>query len=123
MAFKRMEGFAGSVPQKFADQRIPKCPMCGTNNPHWSIDERMGKMFSFDPEENAHKYLRVPVTDVVGVGRSALLSWQGVAKKMHGKETGSIYVTIEDVGNVQTTQLYKEMTLEEVNALAQQLGG
>lgn len=109
--------------------------MCGTNNPHWSIDERMGKMFSFDPEENAHKYLfkceqcgcilRVPVTDVVGVGRSALLSWQGVAKKMHGKETGSIYVTIEDVGNVQTTQLYKEkeMTLEEVNALAQQLGG
>lgn len=34
MAFKRMEGFAGSVPQKFADQRIPKCPMCGTNNPH-----------------------------------------------------------------------------------------
>lgn len=135
MAFKRMEGFAGSVPQKFADQRIPKCPMCGTNNPHWSIDERMGKMFSFDPEENAHKYLfkceqcgcilRVPVTDVVGVGRSALLSWQGVAKKMHGKETGSIYVTIEDVGNAQTTQLYKEkeMTLEEVNALAQQLGG
>lgn len=134
MAFKRMEGFAGSVPQKFADQKIPKCPMCGTNNPHWSIDERMGKMFSFDPEENAHKYLfkceqcgcilRVPVTDVVGVGRSALLSWQGVAKKMHGKETGAIYVTIEDVGNAQTTQLYKEkeMTLEEVNALAQQLG-
>ena len=55
MAFKRMEGFAGSVPQKFADQRIPKCPMCGTNNPHWSIDERMGNMFSFNPEENAHQ--------------------------------------------------------------------
>lgn len=134
MAFKRMEGFAGSIPQKFADQRIPKCPMCGTNNPHWSIDERMGKMLSFDPEENAHKYLfkceqcgcvlRVPVTDVVGMGRSVLLSWQGVAKKMHGKETGAIYVTIEEVGNAQTTQLYreKEMTLEEVNALAQQFG-
>ena len=28
MAFKRMEGFSGSVPQKFADNRIPKCPMC-----------------------------------------------------------------------------------------------
>ena len=129
-----MEGFAGSVPQKFADQRIPKCPMCGTNNPHWSIDERMGKMFSFNPEENAHKYLfkceqcgcilRVPVTDVVGVGRSALLSWQGLAKKMHGKKTGAIYVTIEDVGKMQTTQIYKEkeMTLEEINALANNLG-
>lgn len=134
MAFKRMEGFAGSVPQKFADQRIPKCPMCGTNNPHWSIDERMGKMFSFNPEENAHKYLfkceqcgcilRVPVTDVVGVGRSALLSWQGLAKKMHGKQTSAIYVTIEDVGKMQTTQMYKEkeMTLEEINALANNLG-
>ena len=108
--------------------------MCGTNNPHWSIDERMGKMFSFNPEENAHKYLfkceqcecilRVPVTDVVGVGRSALLSWQGLAKKMHGKKTGAIYVTIEDVGKMQTTQTYKEkeMTLEEINALANNLG-
>jgi hypothetical protein len=28
MAFKIMEGFSGSVPQKFADNRIPKCPMC-----------------------------------------------------------------------------------------------
>ena len=133
MAFKRMEGFVGSVPQKFADQRIPKCPMCGTNNPHWAIDERMGKMFSFNPEENAHKYLfkceqcacvlRVPVTDVVGVGRSALLSWQGLAKKMHGKKTNAIYVTIEDVGKMQTTQFYKdkEMTLEEVNNLAKEL--
>lgn len=133
MAFKRMEGFAGSVPQKFADEKIPKCPMCGTNNPHWSIDERMGKMLSFNAEENANKYLfkceqcscilRVPVTDVVGIGRSALLSWQGVAKKMHGKNTSAIYVTIEEVGTVQTTQMYKdkEMTLEEINALANQL--
>lgn len=131
MAFKRMEGFSGSVPQKFADNRILKCPMCGTNEPHWTIDERMGKLMSFNPEENAHKYLfkcdkcecvlRVPVTDVVGVGRSALLSWQGVAKKMNGKDTKAIYVTVEDVGNMQTTELYKEkeMTLEEINAMAE----
>ena len=133
MAFKRMEGFAGSIPQKFADSRIPKCPMCGTTNPHWSIDQRMGKMMSFDPEQNANKYLfkceqcgcvlRVPVTDVVGVGRSALLSWQGLAKKAHGKQTGAIYVTVEEVGKMQTTELYKEkeMTLEELNALAESI--
>ncbi|MGO4972681.1 hypothetical protein ACTQ56_12020 [[Clostridium] aminophilum] len=133
MPFKRMEGLAGSVPQKFADNRISKCPMCGTTIPHWSVDERMGKMMSFDPEENANKYLfkceqcdcvlRVPVTDVVGVGRSALLSWQGLAKKVHGKETGAIYVTIEEVGKVQTTEIYKEkeMTLEELNAMAESI--
>lgn len=133
MAFQRMEGFRGSIPQKFADGRIPRCPMCGTDNPHWAIDERMGKMMSFDPEENAHKYLfkceqcgcilRVPVTDVVGVGRSALLSWQGVAKKARGKKTNAIYVTVEEVGTMQTTELYKEkeMTLEEINALAESI--
>lgn len=133
MAFKRMEGFSGSVPQKFADNRIPKCPICGTDNPHWSIDMRRGKMMSLDPEENANKYLfkcekcncilRVPVTDVVGVGRSALLSWQGVAKKAHGKDTKSIYVTVEEVGEAQTTELYKEkeFKLEEINALANDL--
>ncbi len=133
MAFKRMEGFSGSIPQKFADTKIPKCPMCGTTNSHWSIDERMGKMMSFDPEENAHKYLfkceqygcvlRVPVTDVVGVGRSALLSWQGLAKKVHGKQTSAIYVTVEEVGKMQKTELYKEkeMTLDELNALAESI--
>ena len=57
MSFKRMEVFSGSVPQKFADNRIPKCPMCGTDNPHWSIDMRRGKMMSLDSEENATKYL------------------------------------------------------------------
>ncbi len=131
MGFKRMDGFAGSIPQKFADNRIPKCPMCGSNEPYWTIDQRMGKFLSLDPEENANKYLYkcdkcgcilcVPVTDVVGIGRSALLSWQGVAKKLHGKETKAIYITIEDVGNMQTTQLYKgkEMTLEELNAMAE----
>lgn len=131
MPFKRSDGFVGSVPQKFADNKIPKCPMCGTSEPHWTIDERMGKIMSLDPEENANKYLfkcdkcgcvlRVPVTDVVGIGRSALLSWQGLAKKVHGKETGAIYVTIEEVGNMQVTEIYKEkeMTLEEINLLAE----
>ena len=67
--------------------------------------------------------LRAPVTDVVGVGRSALLSWQGVAKKAHGKQVKAIYITVEEVGNMQTTDLYKEkeMTLEELNALAERI--
>lgn len=133
MVFKRYDGFSGSIPQKFVDNRIPKCPMCGTTEPKWTVSERMGKLLSFDPEKNAHKYLfkcdkcdcilRVPVTDVVGVGRSALLSWQGLAKKMHGKETSAIYVTVEEVGNMQVTQIYKEkeLTLEQINELAENI--
>ncbi|MCD7947549.1 MAG: hypothetical protein LUG13_04525 [Oscillospiraceae bacterium] len=130
MAFKRMEGFTGSIPQKFADERIPKCPVCKTDHPHWALDQEKGKTFSFDPEQNAHKYLlkceqcgciiRTPVTDVVGVGRSSLLSWQGVAKKMRGKDVTAIYVAIVDTGNSSDMEAYKgkEMTLDELNELA-----
>lgn len=32
--FRRCDGFAGSVPQKFIDTKFPKCPMCGTNDPY-----------------------------------------------------------------------------------------
>lgn len=41
MGFKRMEGFTGSVPQKFIDNNVLICPMCGTKNPHWGIDMKM----------------------------------------------------------------------------------
>lgn len=29
MAFKRHEGFSGSVPQKFIDRTLINCPICG----------------------------------------------------------------------------------------------
>ena len=28
--FRRGDGFAGNIPQKFIDIRFPKCPMCGS---------------------------------------------------------------------------------------------
>ena len=41
MAFKRMEGFAGSVPQGFIDRSVKICPFCGSKNPHWALDQKM----------------------------------------------------------------------------------
>ena len=129
MAFERHEGFEGSIPQKFADEKILRCPICGTDTPHWSLDMRKGNAMSLDPEQNANKYLfkceqceailRVPVTDVVGVGRTAI-SLEGLAKKHHGKEVGEIYVTIESVGKCvdKNYLVEKEMTLGEINDMA-----
>ena len=39
--FKRCDGFAGSVPQKFADANMPNCPLCGTNDPYWTLRNKM----------------------------------------------------------------------------------
>ena len=31
MRFKKTDGFLGRISLKFADKKIPKCTMCGTN--------------------------------------------------------------------------------------------
>ncbi len=88
MAFKRMEGFAGSIPQKFIDNRVPKCPMCGTDNPHWSIDQKMGLVslnrYLFKCEQ-CQCILSATVADVTGIGRSPLTTL-GLAKALGGKK-------------------------------------
>lgn len=127
MGFKRMEGFAGSVPQKFIDNNVLICPMCGTKNPHWSIDMKMqmkleGNLYLFKCEQ-CDCILSATVPDVTGFGRSALTTL-GLIKKMSGKNTRTIYMKIQEVGNSQTTQMYKEkeMSLEDLNELAARIG-
>ena len=127
MGFKRMEGFAGSVPQKFIDNNVLICPMCGTKNPHWGIDMKMqmkleGNLYLFKCEK-CDCILSETVPDVTGFGRSALTTL-GLIKKMSGKNTKTIYMKIQNVGTAQTTKIYegKEMPLEELNELASKIG-
>ena len=126
MAFRRMEGFIGSVPQKFIDTRVPKCPMCGTNNPHWSISQKMGFLklnrYPFKCEQ-CSCILSATVADVTGFARTPLTS-VGLAKALSGKKAGTIYMKIEDAGKAQTTKIHegKELSLEEINAMAEKVG-
>lgn len=127
MGFKRMEGFGGSVPQKFIDNYVIKCPMCGTNKPHWAIDMKMqmkleGNIYLFKCEV-CNCILSSTVPDVTGFGRSVITTL-GLIKKLSGKKVSTIYMKVVEVGNAQTTNLYKgkEMELEELNLLAASLG-
>ena len=122
MAFKRMEGFIGSTPQQFIDSKVPKCPMCNTNNPHWAIDEKMqfkmeGNLYLFQCEQ-CKCVLSSPVPDVTGFNNTVLTT-TGLLKKLGGKKNGVIYFRIQDVGRMQTTNQYegKEFTLEEINKM------
>ena len=88
MGFKRMEGFTGSVPQKFIDNNVLICPMCGTKNPHWGIDMKMqmkleGNLYLFKWEK-CDCILSATVPDVTGFGRSALTTL-GLIKKCQEK--------------------------------------
>lgn len=127
MAFKRMEGFAGSVPQRFIDNNVVKCPMCGTTDPHWAIDQKMqmkleGNLYLFQCEK-CKCILSSPVPDVTGFNNTALTT-TGLIKRLSGKKNGVIYMKVQDVGTAQTTKIHegKEFTLQELNKLAIELG-
>lgn len=123
MSFKRIEGFAGSVPQKFIDNHVPKCPMCGSINPHWAIDQKFSwiNRYLFQCEQ-CKCTLSASVPDVTGFARIPLTTF-GLAKALGGKKMSAIYMKIDDVGSMQTTKLNegKEMTLDELNEMANQL--
>ena len=125
MAFKRMEGFMGSIPQKFIDTRVSKCPMCGSNNPHWAIDQKMGfiqlNRYLFQCEK-CQCILSATVADVSGFANTPLTTL-GLAKALSGKKMGSVYIKIDDVGTMQTTKLHegKEISLEELNIMANEI--
>lgn len=124
MAFKRMEGFVGSVPQGFIDRNVKVCPFCGSNNPHWAIDQKMqfkleGNLYLFQCEQ-CKGVLSSPVPDVTGYNNTVLTT-TGLLKKLSGKKNGVIYIKIHDAGNNfdMTDSVGKEYSLEELNQLAQ----
>ena len=127
MAFKRMEGFAGSIPQKFIDNNVVKCPMCGTQDPHWAIDQKMqmkleGNLYLFQCEK-CKCVLSSPVPDVTGFNNTALTT-TGLIKRLSGKKNGVIYMRVQDVGTAQVTKIHegKEFTLQELNQMAAEMG-
>lgn len=119
-----MEGFVGSIPQKFIDKNVPICPMCGTKEPHWSLNQKMGftsNRYLFKCEK-CNCILSATVGDVTGFDRTAL-STTGLIKMLSGKKTSTIYMNIDDVGTMQVTQTHKnkEVELDELNEMANTL--
>ena len=126
--FRRCDGFVGSVPQKFIDTNFPKCPMCGTDDPHWKLKDKMEMMgnrtlFLCD---KCGAILSATTSDLSGFSKSkAGLSttaglFNAIGKKASGKSVATTYIKVEEVGSAQTTKVYesREMPIEELQALA-----
>lgn len=130
--FRRCDGFTGSIPQHFIDEKMPKCPMCGSTDPYWKLKDKMTFM------ENRTLFrcdkcgciLSSSTADISGLSQSkaaTILTTAGnvnaLFKKATGKKVGTVYMKIEEVGNMQATKIYegKEMPLEELQALADSL--
>ena len=113
--FRRCDGFAGSIPQKFIDTRFPKCPMCGTHEPYWKLKDKMEMM------GNRTLFLCDKCGAILSATTAGLFN--AIGKKASGKKVGTVYMKVEEVGNAQTTKVYqgKEMPIEELQALAESL--
>ena len=147
MAFKRRDGLWGAVPQKFVDERIPKCPMCKTDNPHWATDTKQGNPLAFNPAKKLMKHLfkcekcgcilciseadiNVSTANLDGTGlpnwlAAGVKAVESVSEQERDMKLGRFgasptNVTIEEIGNTQTNQSLsgKILPLEELNALA-----
>lgn len=130
--FKRYDGFVGCIPQKFIDSKLPKCPMCGTEDPHWTLKDKTELManrtlFKCD---KCGAILSATTADISGMSKSkaaAVFTNAGmlnaIGKKVSGKSVTTTYIKIEDVGSAQTTKIYegKEIPLEELQSLAASL--
>lgn len=127
MGFKRMEGFVGSVPQGFIDGKVKICPLCGTTNPHWAIDQKMqmkleGNLYLFKCEQ-CNGVLSAPVCDVTGMNNTVFTT-TGLLKKFSGKKNGVTYMRIHDAGNSGVDSLVgNEYSLEDLNLMASQKAG
>lgn len=127
--FKRYDGFVGSVPQKFIDSNFPKCPMCGTNEPYWKLKDKVEMMnnrtmFLCD---KCGAILSATTADLSGMYKSkaaVLFTTAGlmnaIGKKASGKQVSTTYIKIEEVGNAQTTDIYKgrEFSIDELKKMA-----
>ena len=127
--FKRCDGYVGSVPQNFINANLPTCPMCGTHDPYWTLKDKM--------EFTAHRImfrcdkcgaiLSATQMDFTGMTKSGAAMWlttaggvNALVKKKEGKDIKTVYMRIEDVGDMYVSRELegKELPIDEVKAMA-----
>ena len=121
MAFMRHNGFAGSIPQKFIDNQLSICPMCG-QEPRWELDQVIGlwaSRYKFKCS-TCNAILSCPVNDVVKINMDSL-----IIKSLTGKKALTPYLKVEEVGSYQTTEIHKgkEYELLQLKEMANEIAG
>ncbi|MCR5040827.1 MAG: hypothetical protein K6C36_01860 [Clostridia bacterium] len=126
--FKRCDGYVGSIPQKFVDASLPVCPLCGTNDPYWTIRDKMelkatrvqfkckgcgGIMSATQDDFTGRTKSSVNVLTTAG-------ALNAIIKKHEGKDIKTVYIRVDDIGSSGAAELSgKDIPLEQIQAIAQ----
>lgn len=129
--FHRADGFVGSVPQKFVDRTFPRCPICCSNEPNWTIAQHnqmswKGNLYLFKCS-HCESIISMSMPDVttLGNGASGIISNPNVGltnlmvKASSGKEAGAVYAVVESVGTSGVSRACegKEFKLEHLQEM------
>lgn len=126
--FHRAEGFVGSAPQSFVNRTFPKCPICCTPRPDWTIAQHnqmswKGNLYLFKCSCcDGIISMSMPDVTTLGNGGGGVASNPTVGltnlivKASSGKEAGAVYAVIESVGRSGVTPACqgKEFKLEHL---------
>lgn len=118
----RKENAMCSIPQRFADEKIGKCPFCKTAEPKWLYREEwklFGSKYYFKCPccESEIMVMKDDVTGLAYAPKSAA----GKKKARQGKILNQPYLTVVKIGySVKTPQnmmlIGEEMTLSELRS-------
>ena len=126
--FRRFDGFVGSVPQKFIDGKFPKCPICCSSNPHWTLTQHnqmsmKGNLYLFKCSA-CDGIISMSMPDVTSLGNggagfaanASVGLTNMLVKASSGKQAGVVYAVIESVGNSGVTPQVqgKEFKLDDL---------
>ena len=110
--FKRYDGYVMHVPQEFIDTKLPVCPFCKSDNPHWLLDSRMEMSLAgsrtYYQCERCQATISSTAADAAaekGKGfaiNPAMAAMNAAQKGTKKQEVGVAYMRIDDLGSVCT---------------------
>ncbi|MBR3908562.1 MAG: hypothetical protein IKJ50_02465 [Clostridia bacterium] len=129
--FHRADGFVGSVPQTFVNRTFPKCPICCSDKPEWTIAQHnqmswKGNLYLFKCSHcDGIISMSMPDVTTLGNGGAGVASNPTVGltnlmvKASSGKEAGAVYAVIESVGKSGVSPICqgKEFKLEQLQEM------
>ncbi len=106
--FKRYDGYVMHIPQEFIDNKLPVCPFCKSDHPHWLLDSRMEFSLAGSRTYYQCECCRATMSSTAadaaaekgkGFGINPAMAAMNAAQKgSKHQEVGVAYMRIEDLG-------------------------
>ncbi len=99
MRFSRKDNALYSIPQRFADERLPFCPICGSDDPHWLTAEHQKLFYKYYYFKcgKCGSVFSATADDVSGLSGTTA-SFYGKYKKYKGKDNRTVYIHVDQTG-------------------------